>query len=79
MIATFWENITTAVSEFIKLLGTIFTQIGGLFFEAKIAESGGATTYTPTFLGLLMFIALAAGLVWVVFGIIRKLMKNTTK
>lgn len=77
MIATFWENITTAVSEFIKLLGTIFTQIGSLFFEAKTV--GEATTYTPTFLGLLMFIALAAGLVWVVFGIIRKLMKNTTK
>ena len=77
MITTFWENITTAVSEFIKLLGTVFTQIGGLFFEAKTV--GEATTYAPTFLGLLMFIALGAGLVWVVFGIIRKLIRNSTK
>ena len=77
MITTFWENVKTAVSEFIKLLGTIFTQIGDLFFEAKTV--GEATTYTPTFLGLLMFIALGAGLVWVVFGIIRKLIKHSTK
>ena len=77
MITTFWENITTAVSDFIKLLGTIFTQIGGLFFESKTV--GEATTYTPTFLGLLMFIALASGLVWVVFAIIRKLIRNSTK
>ncbi len=77
MITTFWENITTAVSEFIKLLASIFTQISTLFFEAQTV--GETTTYTPTFLGLLMFIALAAGLVWVVFGIIRKLIKNSTK
>ena len=42
----------------------------------KAKTVGEATTYTPTFLGLLMFIALAAGLVWVVFGIIRKLIKK---
>ena len=77
MIASFWENVTTAVSEFIKLLASIFTQISGLFFEAKTV--GEATTYTPTFLGLLMFIALAAGLVWVVFSIIRKLIRNSAK
>ena len=77
MIASFWNNITEAVGQFINLLGKIFTQISALFFNATTV--GETTTYEPTFLGLLMFVALGSGLAWVVFAIIRKLIKMSIR
>ena len=77
MINSFWNNITEAVGQFINLLGKIFTQISALFFN--VTTVGETTTYEPTFLGLLMFVALGSGLVWVVFSIIRKLIRMSIR
>lgn len=72
-VSDIYGQITSGSTGFLGLLSNIFNMIGSLF---------GTTTdgvFTPNIFGVVTFIALGAGLVWVAMKIIRHLLTRATK
>jgi hypothetical protein len=71
MIQTIFQTIGDVITEFTSVLNTLFEQVISLFYTAPSGEVPGQLT----FIGVLALITVGVGLIWTVFGIVRRAIK----